>query len=1323
MALAIDASSPTFVALAANTVTTASFTPPVGSLLVVAVLGTSFSGNPNPVLTSTGLTFVSQILSNDAGQGTTQLFTAEVGANGGSSRTVSVTVSGFASVGLKVWVLTGQHATQYLGATSSGTSTSNAVNAGITTDSANNWVLGAGSEFNDLGTPTTTDTNDGTATGLSLSYLAVRKSAATTAAGAETLNMDAAGTAAAAWAWAAIAIRPDTYTPPAIYRVADRGSTQSLTASASNAVGLAAGAAVAVGHYLIARLALDNSGTNGAAVTLTVSDPRSNTWTVVGPGNADPGAADAGSTCYIAYAKVANAYSNGDNVTFNYSPNATAKAIVVEEWHGIDGTTPVAVAATTATGATTAVSIARTPTAAGQLFYAALSVEGPTGDAFTQDTDTVDGTWQTLTRLSTTSGTAASNQTVMGVAKLSSGTTAQTWNPTLGTTRDWAAVALIFAPSGGVTVSPTAISSAEAFGSATVLGPITVSPTGIASAEAFGTASGPINTAPTGIASGEAFGSPTRTILAPFVTSIAGSGVSQYPADQFGAPILIKGDVIWAFPANAGRWNGGDWQADITNYLNTRQSQTFNLLMIGALGSTQNGGPSDTGNTWDSVSPWASGVKGNLNTTYWDRVDYIIDQAAAHGITVLMNVAYSYDMDTAALAGATNTQYTNYGTNLGNRYKTKPNLIWGVGGDYFDTQQTQIGNLFTAITAAGDTHLRSVQNFPESTSRKDISNNATQNTGVSWSSWNFVYSYNVTYDGVDYAFDETSPICTIWGDGHFYQNATADRKVYRDLMWWALSSGARGHIHGSEATWNWASTSAASLTENVAATDLPNFWKAFSAMKGWHKLASDTDSSFVSSASRGTHAAALTSGGGGGQYDSTDPQDQYVTAGVAADGSIAVLYFPVNKTVTVTPSELTTPYNVRWVDPTNGTSTPQAISSTYTPTGTNALGGADWLLVFETASAPTGIASAQAFGTPTVTLGTGGTTTSPTAIASAEAFGTATQTNTLSTAPTGIGSSEAFGAQTATATLTASPTGIASGQAFGTAVASAVLAASPTGILGGEAFGTPAASSVTTTAPTGISTAELFGTAVVVLSLLLGPTGIASSEAFGTSAAAATLTVSPTGIASAQGFGTAAVAGQLTASPSGVASVEAWGTAAATLNTLTASPTGIPSSEAFGSAVVTVAGTSAPVGIPSAEAFGVAAVAMSLAVAPAGIGSLVAFGVPAASLALAASPTGIVSGQALGVPTASLLLVASPTGIPSAQALGIPSAALSLAAAPLGIPSAEAFGAVVITGGSVTPVRDLVLTGSLQARRFGATIAAGRLAGSIMSGRWKGQVE
>jgi hypothetical protein len=233
----------------------------------------------------------------------------------------------------------------------------------------------------------------------------------------------------------------------AIEKVLDRGSLSNNVSETTSLVDLPTGGAIAVGttSYLIARVAGDNSGTSGVARTLTITDPRSNTWVVLGPANRTAGVASDGSTTWICYAKVVNAYTNGDDISFVYSGAIVAKTIQVEEWRGIHSSSPVAVAATTTTGSSTTPSIARTPTDVSQLFYGALGIEGLAADTNTLDTDVVDGSWKALT--SSTGGdgvTAATSMTLRGAYKIT-GVAAQTWNPTI-TTRDWSMIAVVFAP-------------------------------------------------------------------------------------------------------------------------------------------------------------------------------------------------------------------------------------------------------------------------------------------------------------------------------------------------------------------------------------------------------------------------------------------------------------------------------------------------------------------------------------------------------------------------------------------------------------------------------------------------------------------------------------------------------------------------------------------------------------------------------------------------------------------------------------------------------------------------------------------------------------
>ena len=130
----------------------------------------------------------------------------------------------------------------------------------------------------------------------------------------------------------------------------------------------------------------------------------------------------------------------------------------------------------------------------------------------------------------------------------------------------------------------------------------------------------------------------------------------------------------------------------------------------------------------------------------------------------------------------------------------------------------------------------------------------------------------------------------------------------------------------------------------------------------------------------------------------------------------------------------------------------------------------------------------------------GGLDIQPTGIPSAEAFGTSViTTGAVDISPTGIASAEAFGSHTVTLTQTLSPNGIASEEAFGTAaLTTGAVIVTPNAIASAEAFGTADVSQAIFITPTGIASAEVFGTAVVTTGAVsVSPTGIASEEAFG----------------------------------------------------------------------------------------------------------------------------------------------------------------------------------------------------------------------------------
>lgn len=251
----------------------------------------------------------------------------------------------------------------------------------------------------------------------------------------------------------------------------------------------------------------------------------------------------------------------------------------------------------------------------------------------------------------------------------------------------------------------------------------------------------------------------------------------------------------------------------------------------------------------------------------------------------------------------------------------------------------------------------------------------------------------------------------------------------------------------------------------------------------------------------------------------------------------------------------------------------------------------------------------------------------PTGIASASAFGTAKVS--MQVRPTGIASTSSFG--TPKLNMQVRPSGVASASAFGSAtVLRGAVTVFPTGIASASAFGTAALS--LHVLPSGLASASAFGAPRV--GLQVRPTGLASASTFGTASVTARATIAPAGIASAGAFGTATVSSRATVAPAGIASSSAFG---APRLTLYIRPAGLASSSAIGSAVVTNAGSFLiqPAGLASASAFGSATVLRGgVTVAPVGLATASAFGLPVVLLSgnQVAFPVGLATASAFGLP-------------------------------------------------------------------------------------------
>jgi hypothetical protein len=308
------------------------------------------------------------------------------------------------------------------------------------------------------------------------------------------------------------------------------------------------------------------------------------------------------------------------------------------------------------------------------------------------------------------------------------------------------------------------------------------------------------------------------------------------------------------------------------------------------------------------------------------------------------------------LNGITTGQATTYGTALAARYATAPNIVWLYGNDYDDTAGFNgiLDNVLAALVAGGANQMVVIEHTTEGDSRFLFSANTVQNWGTANSEFNWVYSYCGSYPGVQYGYGESSPLPVMYCDGAYDLDqaiAQSGRDYFRNMCWWALTSGSRGYIYGRQNIYAF-DTALTHLADNqFDNADLGAITGIFRGFTGWHQLVPDTASAFVT-AGRGT-ALGFAPSGTGIQYTGLSGGfggaviNTYRTASITPDGTLAMVYLPdATASVTVNTAMLALGWVAKWVDPLTGTRTAAGTGPAYSHPGTNSAGAADWVLAF-----------------------------------------------------------------------------------------------------------------------------------------------------------------------------------------------------------------------------------------------------------------------------------------------------------------------------------------------------------------------------------------
>ena len=402
---------------------------------------------------------------------------------------------------------------------------------------------------------------------------------------------------------------------------------------------------------------------------------------------------------------------------------------------------------------------------------------------------------------------------------------------------------------------------------------------------------------------------------------------------QDGQPFFIHGDSPQALIVNLS-------ESDADFYLGRRAAQGFNAVWINLIADEETGGREDA-STFDGIVPFTTPRDLTTpNEAYFARADAVIQLAAKHRQLVILNPIETEGwLDVLQENGVDSAR--EYGRFLGNRYVGFDNIIWMHGNNFQTCQDPNDAALVQAVALGiqefDNRHLHTSElAFYASGSLDD----------PSWRpiiGLNGSFTYYITYVQVlkDYNLEDFIPTFLIEANYEREAQGNIPGNIRRQA-YWALLSGAAGHMYGHRSTWQFLPDWRNAIN-SVGARHMEIVKDLFTSV-AWFDLVPDQQHEVIT--------------GGLGTFAQEDSlvlgENDYLTAAATEDGTLAIAYLPTVRTITVNMGAFAGPANLRWYDPTNGNftgilnSAPNAGDLVLTPPGLNSEGTEDWVLLIET---------------------------------------------------------------------------------------------------------------------------------------------------------------------------------------------------------------------------------------------------------------------------------------------------------------------------------------------------------------------------------------
>jgi hypothetical protein len=415
-------------------------------------------------------------------------------------------------------------------------------------------------------------------------------------------------------------------------------------------------------------------------------------------------------------------------------------------------------------------------------------------------------------------------------------------------------------------------------------------------------------------------------------------------------PVFIAGEQAYSLATNL------SLNSDVEYYLSTRQSMGFNLIWVGAVDQAYLVNP--PGNALGEVPFVGYPRRGgkaftNMNEAYFRHLDYVVQRAAAHGFTVLLNAAFvgsgpSWCDDTTGwcreLKTASDAALSAYGAYLGHRYASYPNIIWMLGGDCdlkdYPVFKKKMDDIANGIRSADSVHLMTIETQPPDGASQD------HMAGSNWINLNFLYQDAKGMAAKANANYMRSDFLPMFIGEDNLENETVSDLVERSEAYQAVLGGAHlGFVFGNCVIWPFgavykycniqAGQTWRSRLGSTGSVGREILGRLMRSREHWQMVPD-------------VHHSVVTAGYGSGDTVSVTSRSK--------DGQTILSYVPNGNatTLTVAMGKITSAAHLTkcwWFDPSSGTASfigsyPNSGVRTFTPPDSR-----DWVLVIDDASA------------------------------------------------------------------------------------------------------------------------------------------------------------------------------------------------------------------------------------------------------------------------------------------------------------------------------------------------------------------------------------